>query len=358
MKKRIVIILLCLLFAGCEKSVVSRQDVSSGEIRTVSLIAVGDNLIHDSVYKSAARGEGYDFRPIFAGVAPVIAGHDLKFVNQETILGGVEIGLSSYPRFNSPFEVGDALVELGFNLISVANNHTLDRGEIGVFNAVNYWQAQPVVYAGAEKDAAAETVKRFLVNGVRFAFIAYTYGTNGIPHPGEKSHLANVYADEKARVDIEGVRAAVDVVIVSMHWGEEYQDYPNAEQKRQAAYLSDLGADIIIGHHPHVIQPVDLIKNKSGRETFVIYSLGNFLSGQVGTNRLIGMAVSLVIELDGAELKLVDPKARLLFHYRDHGAYRVIPYSEIPEGFLSDYDYYFARKKKLIRHYYENIAVY
>ncbi len=349
--------MLSLSLSGCMTATGSRQDVTNGEKRIATLIAVGDNLIHDAVYESAVSGSGYDFRPIYAGVADVIAGHDLKFVNQETILGGADLGLSSYPRFNSPFAVGDALVDLGFNLISIANNHTLDKGEIGVINAVNYWQTQPVVYAGAEKAEGDAHVKVFTKNGIRFAFAAYTYGTNGIPHPDGKTHLACLYSNERARADIESVRSKVDVVIVSMHWGEEYQDYPNVAQKRQAEFLSDLGADIIIGHHPHVIQPVDLIENKAGRETFVIYSLGNFLSGQIGTDRLIGMAVWLEIALVANRLSFTKAKARLLFHYRDNGVYRVIPYADIPSGFLTDYDYYFAAKKQLIRHFYDKIEV-
>lgn len=157
----------------------------------------------------------------------------------------------------------------------------------------------------------------FLKNGIKFAFVAYTYGTNGIPHPGGKTYLANVYSDEKAENDLK-IRDYVDVFIVSMHWGEEYQDLPNNTQIKQAKYLAELGADIIIGHHPHVIQPVDLLVNEE-RETFVMYSLGNFLSDQIGIDRLIGMGVSLdIIKDKDGNISLNNYHAKLLYRYKNY----------------------------------------
>src|SRR5690606_4745531 len=118
------------------------------ETYVVRLVAVGDNLIHSNVYEAAVIDNSYDFHPMFEDIKPYIKTFDLAFVNQETILGGSEIGLSSYPCFNSPYEVGDALVDAGFNLISIANNHTLDRGEKGVLNALDYWDSKDVIYSG------------------------------------------------------------------------------------------------------------------------------------------------------------------------------------------------------------------
>lgn len=359
-KRILFIVYICLLWLmGCNLNFGEKYKIIEQKGRLVTLIAVGDNLIHDSIYLSAKSDNGFDFKPIYTQIKPIINGFNLKFINQETILGGVDLGLSSYPLFNSPFEVGDALVDLGFNLISIANNHTLDKGEAGVLNALNYWGLQPVIYSGAERTDTNSHTKQFVVNNIRFAFIAYTYGTNGIPYPGGKSYLANLYADEKAISDIKAVRGKVDVILVSMHWGEEYQSYPNAAQRQQAAVLADLGVDLIIGHHPHVIQPIEFITNAAGRQTMVIYSLGNFLSGQIGINRLIGMAVSIEIEKSEKGIVLRSPKAKLLYHYRDYESriYRVIPCSSLPESFASEYHDLFLKIKKTVQYYTTDIEV-
>jgi len=349
------IIVLC----GCDISNIDNVELADETESIVTFVAVGDNLIHDSVYYSVQSGNDYDFKPIYAKVKPFISQFDLKFVNQETILGGSELGLSSYPCFNSPFEVGDALLDTGFNLISVANNHTLDRGEEAVRNAVEFWSRHGIVYSGAEISENKRHIKQFFIYDIRFAFVAYTYGTNGIAHPDDKYYLTNLYDSEKAAADIQSVRSKTDFIIVSMHWGEEYKNYPNETQKKQASELADLGVDLIIGHHPHVIQPIEFITNKAGHQTMVIYSLGNFLSGQIGIDRLIGMAVSIDIKKQGSKVSIENPQAQILYHYRDYEnrSYHVIPFIDIPDDLEGDYEKHFNNKKKLIRYYNKEIEV-
>ncbi len=360
MKK--IILYFVLALSSCKAIGNSQDIIRLNETKTykTSLVAVGDNLIHHSIYKSGENNGGYDFKPIYDKMKPYIKKHDLAFVNQETILGGTEIGLSTYPRFNSPYEIGDALVDAGFNLISLANNHTLDRGEQAINNSLAYWQKQPVVYSGSELSDCSN-IKVFTKNNIKFAFVAYTYGTNGIPIPENKDYLVNLFTYEKAKRDIEKVRNNVDVIIVSMHWGDEYYETPSDEQLEQANYLAELGVDIILGHHPHVIQPIDIIEN-NGHKTFVAYSLGNFLSDQLGIDRLIGMAFSLdivkTVENEHASISLQNPRAKLFYTYKNQdNKFKNIFFNELNNDILNNYKDLFFGKKELIQAYRKDIAV-
>lgn len=352
--KKIFILLLFVITISCAKEI----EEPINNTYEVSLVAVGDNLIHQTIYNAAAIEEGYNFKPMFMEIKPYIQSFDLAFINQETILGGTELGLSSYPRFNSPHELGDAIVDAGFNLISLANNHTLDRGEKAIESSINYWNKQNVIYSGSEIEDKSH-VKYFTINEIEFAFVAYTYGTNGIYHPEDKMYLANLYQKDQVKFDIKQAKESSDVVIVSMHWGNEYELYPSEPQLEQANYLNSLGVDIIIGHHPHVIQPVDVIVNNDNR-TFVMYSLGNFLSDQVGVDRLIGMAVSVnIIKTvnDKVDIEIGDYHARLLYRYKNKDLFLIKQFIDLDEALLSGYDDYFDLKSKLIKYYYKEITV-
>lgn len=346
--KKLSILIIIIFFMGCSQAH-KTIPTNNSDLKKVSLVAVGDNLIHNSIYEAAAISDTYDFKPMLEEVKPFIQKHDLAFINQETILGGKDIGLSTYPCFNSPFELGNDLIDTGFNLISIANNHTLDRGEAAVLNAVNYWQKQNIIYSGAEIESTT-TVKFFEKNGITFAYVAYTYGTNGIKHPEGKEYLANVYSNEKARSDLENIE--VDCIIVSMHWGNEYELYPSIKQIEQTNFLASLGVDLIIGHHPHVIQPVDKIN-----DTFVIYSLGNFLSDQKGIDRLIGMAVSLDIEKEDGLTSLKNFKATLLYRYKFNSLFNIKMFINLDNETLPNYQMLYYEKKDLIKTYFKDIEV-
>lgn len=362
MKKLVFICFLLLFSCTVNNNTKGSSTINTSEVKEeyeVSLVACGDNLIHHTIYKSAYNNGTYNFLSIIENIKPYISNFDLAFINQETILGGEELGLSSYPRFNSPYEIGDAIVDAGFNLISLANNHTLDRGEEAIRNSIKYWQKQDVIYSGSEIENRSH-MKLFTKNNIKFAFIAYTYGTNGIPIPKGKDYLVNLFSYEKAKNDIEKVKQDVDVIIVSMHWGNEYHDYPSEKQIEEANFLSQLGVDIIIGHHPHVIQPFDII-NDYGTNTYVIYSLGNFLSDQNGIDRLIGMAYSLNIKKSiENNIKIItidNPVAKLLYTYKNDNKFKIIFFDELNSSILPQYNNYFAKKKELIQKYNKTIKV-
>lgn len=291
----------------------------------LSIIVTGDALLHAAVYedakyklKSKKQSFGYNFLPMLDTLKPIIKKYDLAFYNQETILGGTELVLSSYPTFNSPKEFGDNMLSLGFNLISLANNHTLDKGKKGIESSLKFWHDQEksldIAIAGSYLNALDRKKERiFKKNGITYALLAYTYGTNGIPLPKNEEFLVNVYNEEMIKKDVLAIRDKVDFLMVSMHWGDEYQFKPNKEQKRYAALLADLGVDLVIGTHPHVLQPIEKIKN-----TIVIYSLGNLISAQKGEERRVGALVAMDVKKDSKKnkIKIENLKVELLWtHY-------------------------------------------
>lgn len=281
---------------------------------TVSISAIGDVLIHHPVYEDAKIKDGvYDFKPIIKNVKNLLSDADFTMANQESMIGGTELGLSSYPSFNSPFEVADALHDAGVDLVSIANNHTLDRGEAAILNAISHYQNIGMYYVGSYKNREdAHTLRVINVNGIKLGFLSYTYGTNGIPVPKDKPYLVNLIDRQKIKEDLQRLKHEADVIIVNMHWGIEYQPYPTEEQKQLAKFLTNHGAHVIIGHHPHVLQPMEWVEGENGQKSIVIYSLGNFLSAQKGNGKDIGGIFTLQIEKkmngDSKNLTLRNPQ--------------------------------------------------
>ncbi|MBR2246831.1 MAG: CapA family protein [Bacilli bacterium] len=335
------------------KKVVSKTKAKDYEIK---LFMVGDALIHSAVYTDAKGSDGsYDFKPMLDRIKPISSKYDLAYYNQETVLGGTELGLSNYPRFNSPYEVGDAFIDAGFDLVSLATNHTMDKNEEGVLNSVKYWKKHKKVVTSGQWDSKEERdkVRIYKKNGIKYAFISYTTWTNGLETPEGKEYLNNVYSDEKAKEDIEKVRDKVDVVIVAMHWGTEYSLGVSEEQTKIANHLSDLGVDLIIGAHPHVVEPVEYINDN---KTFVIYSLGNFISDQEGTERLTGLMMEVTIKKHVDKKKktkvtIEDPKGELIYTKSNVGGkrnFKVYPYSELNNNILTNYMSFYSKYKTVV----------
>lgn len=302
------------------------------------LSAVGDILIHNTVYQDAYGAEGgYDFRPMFAPVKELLQKPDLLIANQESLIGGKELGLSSYPMFNSPAEVGEALRDAGVDLVTTANNHTMDKGEKGVLAAAGHWDRIGLPYTGAFRSEADRDKLRVLeAGGIRVAFLAYTYGTNGMPVPADKPYLVNRFDPERMEREIKRAKAEADVAVVSMHWGTEYQEKPGKEQREWARRLADWGADVIVGTHPHVLQPMEWLDRADGSRTLVMYSLGNFLSAQDQLSQLIGGVgqVELVKKTEGgrSEIRLQEPAFFPTYtKYKNWRTYRVIPFPSLEQ---------------------------
>jgi poly-gamma-glutamate capsule biosynthesis protein CapA/YwtB (metallophosphatase superfamily) len=278
----------------------------------ITVGAIGDILIHDTVYQDAFNGTQYNFNPIFENVKSILESPDVLTANQESMLGGVDIGVSSYPMFNSPHEVADALVNSGVDIVSIANNHTLDKGERGILSATDYLNSIGLPHVGSFLNQEDRQKLRIIYkNGIKLAFLSYTYGTNGIPIPDGKDFLVNLINRDLMSDEISRAKKEADVVIMSIHWGNEYQRIPTNEQKDLANFLANEGVDIIFGSHPHVLQPMEWIDTGDGRKTFVIYSLGNFISGQVRDYKDIGgmatVEITKHISSTGKSIELSNP---------------------------------------------------
>ncbi|MEG0423425.1 MAG: CapA family protein [Erysipelotrichaceae bacterium] len=264
------------------------------EDKRVSFAAVGDDLIHGAIFSDPyhQNSDGtWNYDTIYENTNYLTQAVDIANINQETILGGRELGLSHYPMFNSPQEIGDAIVKAGFDWISQASNHSLDAGQAGIESAMNFWDKYPdVVTTGINRDEKeAKRLRIIKRNGLSFGLLNYTYGTNGIIEPQGKEYLINNTDKQALKKAIKDLKQAkCDVILASMHWGSEYQFTADATQKELAQFLSDEGVNVIIGSHPHVIQPIDYLKGKNGNDTLVMYSLGNFLSAQDVDYRMLG----------------------------------------------------------------------
>ncbi len=351
-----------------EKKNVIEKEVKKDKDYIAKVFMVGDALIHSAVYEDARQSDGtYDFTSMLSSIKPISSKYDLAYYNQETILGGKDLGYSNYPRFNSPQEVGDAFVDAGFNLVSLATNHTMDKGEQGVLNSVSYWKTKSgVVSSGQwssdeERNQSITTIHE--VNNIKYAFISYTIWTNGLNTPTGKEYLNNVYSEEKAKADIEAVRDKVDFVIVAMHWGTEYSFKVDAKQEEIANYLSSLGVDLIIGAHPHVIQTVEYINNK---KTFVVYSLGNFISDQNDIDNFTGLAFEVTLKKhvdvdDRVTNSVVEPKAELVYTTTtkvrgvNHN-FKVVPYPNLTDNELKNHLSYYDSYKSIVNERYPELV--
>ena len=286
--------MLVFLLAGCQTTPAPTQpetaETVKEETKEVSFLAVGDNLIHGAIYYYGDQGDGiYNIDGVYARTKQDISAADVAYINQETICGGTSLGLSSYPVFNGPYEVLDAVANAGFDWISTCSNHSMDKGEQGIRNQLAYLEKLPLVETGTHQNE--DDTKNYRViekNGLRIGLLSYTYGLNGFVLPEGKSYLVDLIDEERIQQDVENISEISDIQIVSMHWGEEYQFAPNEEQTQLAQMLTDLGVDVIIGSHPHVLQPVEQLTGKNGNETLVWYSLGNFVSAQDVNYRMLG----------------------------------------------------------------------
>lgn len=254
-----------------------------------ALIAVGDIMMHMPQIRSGYDAESgtYSFDHFFAEVKPLLSEGDWVIGNLETPLAdGDKRGYTGYPEFNAPPELADALKDAGFNILTTANNHTLDRRESGVIRTLENLRERNLIAVGSHASPEeAENITIVEKNGISLAILAYTYGTNGIPVPEGKDYLVNLIDEDKIAADIQKARdAGADAVAVALHFGVEYQTMPNEEQKKLAKNVLAYGADIILGSHPHVLQPYEIVESTredgSVKQGVILYSMGNFISNQ------------------------------------------------------------------------------
>lgn len=309
MKKRLTMLLAMVFLLTSCVGIGGNFTVTAGKEtavkKTVKMAVVGDIMVHDYQYNEAydpSTGE-YDFMHNFQDAKKYFEGNDLVIGNLETTLGGPERGYASYPCFNTPDSFLDAVKDAGFNLLTTANNHSMDTGRNGVIRTLDMLDAYGIEHFGTYRSQEErDSIFYKNVNGIRFAFLSYTYGTNGIPVPEE--YLVNLMDDDQMVLDIQEARKHADVVVVMPHMGNEYESYPRDIFVKWADMMFAAGADIVLASHPHVLQKMEYRKVDHGdgeHDGFIIYSLGNFISSQTDPPRNASIILHLTVEQIGKE---------------------------------------------------------
>ncbi|MFB2922881.1 CapA family protein [Aerosakkonema funiforme] len=318
MKFKSLLIIFVLLISGCsqigntnKKAIEQSKPSSNSQVEPKSsaytkeakLIAVGDILMHLALTRSGynPQTKTYNFDNFFKEVKPIISTGDWAIANLEVPVAGPEFGYSEFPIFNAPAEIVDAAKKAGFNVLTNANNHALDKGEKGIINTIKNIQKRGIPSTGtATSPQSASKILFVRKNDISMAIMAYTYGTNGIPIPKGKNYLISLLDEKKIVKDIARARKeGADVVTLCLHFGNEYQRQPTLAQKQLVKRLVEAGADIILGSHPHVVQPYQIfnLRRKDGkpRTAVAIYSMGNFIAYQVGNYKDLGVIFSVNI---------------------------------------------------------------
>lgn len=312
----------------------------------VNIVAVGDNLIHNTLIAAGEQEDGTrDYSSFYENMKPYISAADMAVIDQETLLGGSAFEYSGYPCFNTPWEVGEAEINAGFNVFTCATNHVLDMQKFaGVSKELEFFSNHPeVTYVGINgSEEEYNTVKYKEINGIKFALLNYTYGTNGITLPDDKPWCVDMLNEDKVVSDIKTARENADVVIFFPHWGTENSHEINDEQRHYVELCSELGVDIVIGGHPHVLQPVEWVTNEeTGKKMIVYYSLGNFISHQINLNQMCGGMAEITVERVNGEIQITSAKLAPIidFYQRSGDGFRFSVYR------LSDYTNELAAKQ-------------
>lgn len=313
---------------------------TTSDVTTASVIAVGDNLYHQSLIDAGASEDGnWNYDKIYTHITDAIKDADIRMIDQETVFTTDHDSVSSYPSFATPTEVGDAIVKAGFNVVESANKHIDDFGEGFLTDTLNFWKTKypDVTLLGIhDSQEDADTVKIREVNGIKIAFLDYTYGTNVGGIEG-KDYMIDMIRKEKITTMIQKAKQQADCIIFVAHWGTEDETMPNEYEKQWAAYLMEQGVNVIIGGHPHVLQPYGRISDGKGNETVVFYSLGNFVSTQQKLEELLGgmakFTIQKTVENGKTSIQILTPTVEpLVMHYNsdagEFGPYMLSDYTE------------------------------
>ena len=327
-----------------EEDLADEEQGQKEDITEITFTAVGDNLINEVLYEQAAHraadaGEGkdYDFAPCYAKISPFIQEHDINWIDIETVMTD-SLEPSGYPAFSTPADSGRALIDAGWNVFSLCSNHTYDQGAEGIRQTLAFWnsmkektgkeetgqeetgqektglndsrQTDGICFTGLWEYGTEYDIPILTCKGRKFAFLTYTYGTNDIDTPaGSPAHV--IYLEEEGLMayQIELAREQADAVIVSLHWGAEYNHEETEDQRALAQRVADMGADLIIGGHPHVAEGAEMLTAADGRKVFCAYSLGNFLCAQnsmPNPDAMIGLLLSCTFRFTDEGLEIED----------------------------------------------------
>ena len=329
----LIVLIILRLKHSLTKSNISSIEISDSEEEVVEIIkdttihiaTIGDIMCHSPNYNAAyvSSTGTYDFSPFFTQIEKYTSSADITVGNLETTFAGKERGYSGYPTFNSPSELGDAIKNIGVDVVGTANNHCMDKGYTGIVSTLDVLDEIGLEHMGtARSEEERDTILVKDVNGIKIAFLAYTYGTNGITIPSDKPYCVNLIDKELILKHINMAKELeVDLICVNMHWGIEYQTSPNSEQQELADFLFENGIDIIFGSHPHVLQKMEkrtiTLEDGTTKDGFVIYSLGNFFSNQqdVGTRDTVILDIQVTKSGETGKITIDNVKDIPVFNY-------------------------------------------
>ena len=364
--------------SGISSEPVSAEPQESSEPekdKVVSFLGCPDNIIHPSVFytaigRAAEKGgtapnydwntlhdQKYDFAKMYEYVADAVKNADVAYINQETLPGGTQRNVDGYPCFNTPMQIIDTVMGLGYDVVNLAHNHMLDSGDTSFLtNAAHAFSDAGATVIGYYEDSSAlDNIPLIEVNGIKIAFLAYTYGTNGITLPASSKVVIPYFSEELLRRQIPAAREIADFVIVSAHWGDENSFWVNSDQQKYAELMCELGVDLVLDMHVHVVQPIEWKTSSTGHKTLVVYSLGNYISGMVaGKNMLAGMlSLDIVKSAETGEISMQNVYFIPTVTHYTAGARRGnkdTGYTDFMIYYLADYTQELAGKHGVVRY--------
>ena len=293
------------------------QEEKVPEDIVINIVGIGDTLCHSQNFKDAYNSETgtYDFSPMFKNIKKYFENATVAVGNLETTLAGEDRGYSGYPTFNSPDELALDLKELGIDILTTANNHCIDKGYTGLERTLNVLDEYGIAHTGTSRSEEEQnTILMKDLNGIKTAFLCFTYGTNGIPIPSGKEYSVNLIDKDFIKQQLDKAKEkGAELICVSMHWGAEYRLKPTSEQEDLAEFLIKNGADVILGNHAHVPEPMEMktvtLDDGTTREGFVIYSMGNFFSAQTDNYTRDTLILNVEVRKDGKTGQITIDKA-------------------------------------------------
>ena len=308
------------------EEVFSGQTSQADDKVSVRLLAVGDNLIHSPIYESCRTEDGFSCDGLYENIKGYIKDADIAAINQETIFVENESRLSGYPTFGSPTEIGESTRRAGFNVVTHATNHTIDKGADSIIYTMDFWDRyDDVTVLGINRsEEARQSVEVWEKDGLKIAMLNFTYGLNGMRLPADKPYLVNLFerSEDNASL-IKKAEDSADVTVVFIHFGTEYTHTPTKEQKRDVEFLCENGVDVVIGTHPHVVQPMTRHISENGNEALVFYSLGNFISNQDNTSKILGAMADVTITKENGTVTIENYGMHPLVTHKENSKFSV-----------------------------------
>ena len=327
---------------------IQNEELEEKEDTVINIVGIGDTLCHSQNFKDAYDSStgNYDFSPMFKNITKYFDNATIAVGNLETTLAGADRGYSGYPCFNSPEELARDLKEMGIDILTTANNHCLDTGYTGLVSTLDTLDKYGVLHTGTSRSIEEQnTILYQDLNGIKTAFLCYTYGTNGIPVPSGREYSVNLIDKTFIKEQLDKAKEeGAELICVSMHWGAEYRLKPTAEQEDLAEFLIKNGADIILGNHAHVPEPMEMkevtLDDGTTREGFVIYSMGNFFSAQTQNYTRDTLILNVEVRKDGETGKIsIDKATYTPVYVYDNGASAKDRYELLDiEKIISDYE--------------------